>query len=185
MIGWCDMENILITLYGENSEEILYKVDRIFAVEGEEKMYCSVVPASGGDILFLECVLTEDGENTELSVADITNMAEYNRVAVAYEKAATRAAMEQVYDELHEFEDYITVTDADGKKVDFIVHTIFEDKESGRSYIAMQKVDDAGDVFEEISLYRFVEGEENAIDMIPSDMEYERARNIFMSLIAE
>lgn len=179
------MDDIFITLYKENNEEVLYKVDRIFAVEGSEKMYCAVAPATGGDTLFLECILTENGDTTELSVADIANISEYNRVAVAYEEAATKAAMELVYNELHENEDYITVTDADGKKVDFIVHTIFEDKDTGRSYIAMQKVDDVGDVFEEISLYRFIEGEENAIDMIPSDMEYERARNIFMSMIAD
>lgn len=179
------MDDIFITLYKENNEEVLYKVDRIFAVEGTEKMYCAVAPATGGDFLFLECILTENGDTTELSVADIANISEYNRVAVAYEEAAAKAAMELVYNKLHENEDYITVTDADGKKVDFIVHTIFEDKDTGRSYIAMQKVDDVGDVFEEISLYRFIEGEENAIDMIPSDMEYERARNIFMSMIAD
>ena len=179
------MDEIMITLYNQANEELLYKVERIFAVEGTEKMYCAVAPASGGDIIFLECLLSEDGEKTEFSVADITDASEYNRVAVAYEEAATKAAMELVYNELHENEDYMTLVDTEGKQVDFIVHTIFEDKDSGRSYIAMQKVDDAGDVFEEISLYRFIEGEENAIDMIPSDMEYERARKLFMSMIAD
>lgn len=179
------MNDIYITLFDGSGEEVLYKIDRIFSVDDSEKMYCSVAPATGGTTIFLECALNENGENTELSVSDISNAAEYNRVASAYEEALTKAAMERVYEELHENEDYITLKDADGNNVDFIVHTIFEDKENGRSYIAMQRVDDAGEIFEEISLYRFIEGEENAIDMIASDMEYERARSIFMAMISE
>lgn len=181
-------ENIYISLFIGGKEEVLYKVERIFDLGSEDAMYCAVAPAVGGDTLFLRCLMSENGEETQFTVADITDVAEYNRVATAYEDAVTKEAMERVYGELNEYEDYITLKDADGKEVDFIIHTIFEDKDSGRSYVAMQKVDEAGDIFEEISLYRFIEteGEEHpVIDMIPSDMEYDRARKIFMGLIAD
>ncbi len=179
------MEDIFITLYGENSEELLYKVDRIFAIDASDNMYCAVVPADGGNVIFLRCSLVENGEETEMSVFDIKDTAEYSRVAALYEKETTQAAMDAVFEELSENEDYISVTDADGNKTDFIIHTIFDDEHAKRSYVAVQKVDEAGDIAEEISLYRFGEDENgNAyMDMIPSSMEYDRARKIFMELI--
>ena len=180
------MEDIFITLYGANADEILYKVDRIFAIDGSGNMYCAVVPADGGEgIVFLRCSLVENGEETNMTVYDIKDTAEYSRVAAVYNKNTTQAAMDAVYDELSENEDYITVTDTDGNKTDFIVHTIFDDEQAKRSYVAVQRVDEAGDIDEEISLYRFEEDEDgNAVlDMIPSSMEYDRARKLFMDLI--
>jgi uncharacterized protein YrzB (UPF0473 family) len=180
------MDDIFITLYGANAEEILYKVDRIFAIDGSANMYCAVVPADcGEDVIFLRCSLVENGEETSMSVFDIKDTAEYSRVAAVYNKNTTKAVMDAAYNELAENEDYITVTDTDGNKTDFIVHTIFDDEQAKRSYVAVQRVDEAGDIDEEISLYRFEEDEDgNAVlDMIPSSMEYERVRKLFMDFI--
>ena len=180
------MEDIFITLYGANAKEILYKVDRIFAIDGSANMYCAVVPADGGeDAIFLRCSLVENGEETNMTVYDIKDTAEYSRVAAVYNKNTAKAVMDAARDELAENEDYITVTDTDGNKTDFIVHTIFDDEQAKRSYVAVQRVDEAGDIDEEISLYRFEEDEDgNAVlDMIPSSMEYERVRKLFMDFI--
>lgn len=167
------MEELYITLYGENGEELSYRVERIFGMEGTEQLYCGAVPAHGGETVFLRCELSENGENTEMTIGDILDADEYSRVVAAY-----------IRNELSENEDFITVTDANGTKTNFIAHLIFEDEESNRSYIALQKVEDTGEIADDISLYRFVEKDDaGIIDMIPSDMEYERARNLFMKLI--
>lgn len=178
------MEELYITLYGDGKEEILYRVESIFDIENTEQLYCSAVPADGGDVVFLRCYLSENDEDTEITIEAISNTAEYNRVATSYEKNVAQAAMEAAHEELSAQGDFITVTDSEGNKRNFIVHTIFEDEETHRSYIAVQEVDETGNIFEEISLYRFDEADDTAtIDMIPSDMEYEKAKKIFTNLI--
>ena len=181
------MEDIYITLYGERNEELSYRVVRIFNMEGTEQLYCAAVPVGSNeeDIEFFRChLLPLNDEDTELQLEDIPNTAEYYRVATSYEKDAEQAAVEAFREEFASDDDFITLTDADGNNRDFIVHTIFEDEETHLSYIALQEVDETGKVFEEISLYRFTEdGEHAEIDMIPSDMEYAKARNLFMNFL--
>lgn len=180
------MENLLLTLHGENGQELSYSVERIFGMDGTEQLYCAAYPMDDdtGGIIFLRCALVEDGENTTVTVNDISDTAEYNRVAMSYDEARKKEALEITMQELSARDDYITVTDTDGNNVDFIVHTIFDDEEHNRAYAAVQKVDDAGEICEEIALYRFSEENDKAIlDMIPSDMEYDRARKLFMNLI--
>ena len=182
------MDNLVLTLFGEDGQELSYAVERIFGMEGTEQLYCAAFPVDddNGGIIFLRCNLVKNGneETTTVSVSDIPDTAEYHRVAVSYEASRKKAALEEVTAALSENDDYITVTDVDGNKVDFIIHTIFDDGENKRSYAAVQKIDDAGEIFEEISLYRFSEENGKAIlEMIPSDMEYSRVREMFMHLI--
>ncbi len=182
------MDNLVITLYGENGQPLSYEVERIFGIEGTEQLYCAVFPAndSEGGVIFLRCSLERNGEDMKVTVFDIPNTAEYQRVMNAYEEARKQSMVDEVNEELTaNYADYISVTDIDGNKVDFIIHTIFEDAERHRSYAAVQKVDKkTGEVNDEISLYRFSEENDTAIlDMIPSDMEYVHARELFMNLI--
>lgn len=182
------MDNLVLTLFGENGQELSYAVEQIFGIEGTKQLYCAAFPADDdkGGIIFLRCNLVKDGdgETTTVSVTDIPDTAEYHRVAISYEASRKKAVLEEVTAELSANDDYITVTDIDGNEVDFIIHTIFDDEESKRSYAAVQKIDNAGEIFEEISLYRFSEENGNAVlEMIPSDMEYSRVREKFMHLI--
>jgi len=178
------MDELYITLFGATGEELSYKVECIFEVDGTEQLYCGAVPVSGGDIIFLRCALTEYGETTDVTVEDIPNTAEYARVKAAYLSGATQEAIDDAREELSAADDYITVTDANGNEIDFILHTIFEDETSKRSYIAVQGVEKDGTVHEEISLYRYIEdGDTASIDMISSDMEYERAKKLFTNFI--
>lgn len=178
------MNELFVTLYGENKEELTYRLERIFSLEESDQQYCCAVPKDGGEVIFLRCYLNENGDATEVTISDIPNTAEYSRVVAAYQSYAEQAAIDAERENLAELEDYISVTDASGKKVDFILHTIFEDENSHRSYAAVQQVDEDGKVHEEISLYRFIENNGSAaLDMIASDMEYDAARDLFLHMI--
>lgn len=177
---------LFIFLINEDNDEELYEIEQIFDMAGTEQMYCGAVPVGGNltDIIFLRCQLSRNDETTEITVSDIPDTAEYSRVSAAYHALAVKSAVESTHEALSDYEDYITLTDKDGNKVDFIIHTIYEDEENHRFYVAMQKVDDAGEIVEEIALYRFEEDNgKSMIEMISSDMEYERARKLFMELI--
>lgn len=178
------MNELYITLYDEAGNEVQYQVEQIFPVDGVTQLYCCAVPTSGGETVFLRCAMRENGEHTEIAVADIPDSGEYTRVVEAYRALMQKEMLESFKEDLAEPEDIITLTDADGDKINFIIHTIFEDELAHRSYVALQRVEGDGRVAEEISLYRFLEeGNDAMIDMIPSDMEYDRARNLFMELI--
>lgn len=175
---------VLITLYGDEKKELSYQVEQIFSIDESGQMYCAASPVDGGDIMFLRCSLMESGEETEMTIADIADSKEYHLVSSAYQSLAMQMAVERTRKGLSDFEDYITVKDADNNEVDFIIHSIFEDEADKRSYIAIQEVNDAGEIAEEISLYRFYDKNDTPeLEMIPSDMEYERARNLFINLI--
>ena len=178
------MVEMILTIPGENGEEMSFQVERIFAIEGSEQLYCAA--AHGSEVMLFRCDLSENGDETEISVYDISDPGEFERVAAAYQAQALEAAAQNATEELSAFEDFMTLSDDAGKEHSFIAHLIFADETSKREYIAVQEVSETGEVAEEISLYRIREGKDTAIiEMIPSDMEYERARNIFMSLIEQ
>lgn len=178
------MDEMILTITGENGEELSFQVEQIFAVEGTAQLYCAA--AHGNEVLLFRCDLRENGDETEVSVSDITDPEEFEQVAAAYQEQAAEAAAQSATEELAAFEDFMTLVDTNGKEHSFIAHLIFADEISKREYIAVQEVSETGDVAEEIFLYRIREGKDRAtVEMIPSDMEYERARNIFMSLIEQ
>ena len=176
------MSEIMLTMQNENGEAVQYEVKNIFTVEGDS--YCVAYPQDGNEAeaVFLKCSLAEHGGDTDISIFDIDNAEEYNRVFTAdmYQESVQKA----VYEELKQNKGIITVTDVNGENKDFLVHTIFEDKDSKRSYVAVQEVSGTGEFAEEISLYRYDDSDgEPKISMIPSDMEYDRVRKLFVSMI--
>lgn len=176
------MGEMILTIPGEGGEELSFQVEQIFAVEGTTQLYCAA--ARGNEVMLFRCDLSENGDETEVAVSDISDPEEFERVAAAYQAQAAEAAAQSATEELSSFEDFITLVDKDGKEHSFIAHVIFADEASKQEYIAVQEVSKSGEVAEEITLYRFREGKDTAtVEMIPSDMEYERARNVFMSLI--
>lgn len=182
------MTEIYITLKDEKGNDLPYQIDRIFSVEGSEQHYCAAVyygvDTVENDVVILRCDMEVNGEETEISISDIADAEEYTLVAAAYQAQAEQAAAQSAADELAEAEDFLTMVDEKGKEHSFIVHMIFKDETSDREYIAVQEVDEEGRIVEEIALYRFREGRETAtVEMIASDMEYERARRIFIDLI--
>lgn len=182
------MTEMYIPLKDEEGNELPYRIDQIFSVEGSEQLYCAAVyygvDTVESEVVFLKCDLKVNGDNTEIELFDILDADEYERIVAAYQTLAMQTAAQSVEEELAENEDFLTVVDKDGNERTFIVHLIFEDDTSEREYIAVQEVDKEGNILEEIALYRFKEGDDTAtIEMIPSDMEYERARNVFVGLI--
>ena len=180
------MDTLQITLYDEEGKPLLYNMEQIFSMEGTDQLYCVAIPDGGGDAIFLRCNLNEDGENSELLISDIADTAEYHRVSTFYLEQAKQVAVEAANEELLGTESIIALTDVQGNVVNFIIHTIFDDETWHRSYVALQQVDEVGEIYDEISLYRFIETDGKVeIESIPSDMEYERARLLFTSLISE
>lgn len=180
------MDTLQITLYDEEGRALLYNVEQIFSMEGTDQLYCVAIPDGGGDAIFLRCNLNEDGEDSELLISDIADTAEYHRVSTAYLEQAKQTAVEAANEELLATESIFTATDVNGNVVNYIIHTIFEDETWHRSYVALQQVDEVGEIYDEISLYRFIETDGKAeIETIPSDMEYERARILFCQLIEQ
>lgn len=178
------MNEIMLTMQNENGEAVQYEVKNIFTVEGDS--YCVAYPQDGNEAeaVFLKCSLAEHEGNTDISISDIDNAEEYNRVFTAYNDMYQESVQKAVYEELKQNEEIITVTDVNGENKDFLVHTIFEDTDSKRSYIAVQEVSGTGEFAEEISLYRYDDSDgEPKISMIPSDMEYDRVRKLFVSMI--
>ena len=177
---------ILVPLYDENDNPHMYRLEKIFPVGEPEQMYCSAVAIEDEDVRFLKCNLAvKDGES-ELTIAAIESDEEYSKVVAEYQAKVMQTAVEAAKEELSERDDFITLTDEKGNKISFLVHTIFEDEACKRSYIAVQRLDDAGDIVDEIVLYLFHEENDKAVfEMIPSDMEYERARSLFMKLIEQ
>lgn len=179
-----DFNEIFVPLFDNEGNAYTYKLERMFSVGKPEQFYCSAVCESGVDIKFLRCDVKVESGEAELTLFNIEDEDELMRVAEEYQKHSQQAVLEAVNAELSSFDDYITLTDVNGVENAFVVHAIFEDEEAKHSYIAVQKVDDAGDMADEISIYRLREESDKAIiDMIPSDMEYERARSLFMELI--
>ena len=178
------MNEVMLTMQDENGKAVQYEVKNIFTVEGNS--YCVAYPQDGNEAkaVFLKCYLTEHEDNTDISIFDIDNAEEYNRVFTTYNDMYQESVQKVVYEELKQNEEFITVTDVNGENKNFLVHTIFEDKDSGRSYITMQEVSVTGEFAEEISLYRYDDSDgEPKINMIPSDMEYDRVRKLFISMI--
>lgn len=182
------MTEMYISLKDEAGNELPYHIDQIFSIEGSEQLYCAAVyygiDAVENETIMLRCELNGSGESTEVYISDIMDADEYAMVASAYEMQARQAAAQSAEEQLAEAEDFITVVDKDGTEHTFIAHLIFEDETNNREYIAVQEVKPDGKIIEEVALYRFKEeGEAFAIDMIPSDMEYERARKVFIELL--
>lgn len=176
---------IIIPLFDEEGNAYSYRLEHIFPCGDEGQMYCSIVSVDDeNDVRLLKCSLDEHDDETTFTVFVVEEVEEYEKVAAEYERIQKKAYAEAMTENLAGEEDLISLEDANGNVVNFIAHLIFEDKQSKRSYIALQEIDEVGDVSEEISLYRFREDDEkNYIDMIPSDMEYERARNLFIELL--
>ena len=184
-----NQNKLLITLLNDSNEDILYQVNQIFAIEGSEQLYCVAAPFIVADDnaasqVFLRCSLIEEGDSTEFTIADIEDQDEYIRVEAAFEAQNIIETLDDIHADLNENEDFITLTDVNGNEVEFICHLIFDDDTSNRSYIAMQEVDHDGIISEEIALYRLNEKNDSyEIETIPSDMEYERARDLFIKRI--
>lgn len=163
-----------------------YRVIHIFVVDASGRQYCSLVEENNeeSEITFLRCDITED-ENEEqiISVSIIPTEDEYELVAGAYSQWLMEALREDVVESVKDEPDYLTVKGADGKDIHLIAHAIFDDETTGRTYIAVQEIKDNGQIEEEISLYRFIEGEPCRIDMIYSDMEYDRVKKILEKLV--
>lgn len=178
------MEEIRITLINDAGEENSFAVEQVFQLEGSEQLYCCAVAEDSGDIVFLRCAVNENGDNAELEIFYIPDEDEYDRVAAAYLTLIAQEKGNENEENLADEADIFTATDKDGNEVHFIGHTIFEDETTHREYIAVQEISETGDVAKEIALYRFQEKDDTpVIEMIPSDMEYERARTLFQKLI--
>lgn len=185
------MEEVMeITLHDQEGKELGYRVQQLFTVEGSEQMYCCAVAENGENAVFLKCDLAVKGEETEMTFSDIQDDEEYNKVAAAYAAQDPDADVDES-DNLAGEEDVIVLKDKYGKELTFVVHLIFEDPVNHQEYIAAQEVDAAGKVSDVISLYRLNHASEDIntgtvggeVGMIPSDMEYERARNVFLELL--
>lgn len=179
-----------ITLYDkETGMPSVFNIERVFVAPATGQQYCCAWPVhEKGDPVFLRCLFAEnkDGEIVEIYVHEIPHDAEYKLAVIAYNEMLEAEAISEARSELVQNEDYITFLDENGNPKDFIIHTIFkgEGADAGRQYIAVTEVDDAGDVGDEVTLYRFDDsGEKAVVDMIPSDMEYQRARRTFISLL--
>ena len=123
---------------------------------------------------------------SSFSISDIEDGNEYDKVADAYQSKIIKTAIDLTAEELSERDDFVVLTDTKGNKVPFILHLVFSDETNKRSYIAVQQIDDAGDIVDDIVFYLLREENDNTvIDMIPSDMEYEKARRLFMNLIEQ
>lgn len=184
------MTEIYITLKDKEGNDLPYQIDQIFSMEGTEQLYCAAVyygvDTVENEVVILRCDLNANGQQTEISIFDIPDADEYARVAAAYQEQAEQAAAQNAVEEIKNAEDFLTMVDGEGKEHSFIVHMIFKDENSDREYIAMQEVDEQGIITEEIALYRFREEKETAtVEMIASDMEYERARQVFIGLIED
>ena len=179
-------EKIIINLYDGDGNEVPYQAERMFQLEDSDQCILAASPVTGGELVFLYCNITESEDSAEISVSDIPSDEEYNRTALFYQSLIMDEQLEKADEELHNYDDYITLTDEDGNKTDFLIHVIFDDETAKRSYVAMQKINPDRTLVEEIVLYRFKETNDGSeIEMIPSDMEYERVRSLFLSLLDE
>lgn len=180
-----------ITLYDQEGKELIYSVEQLFSLEGNEQLYCCAVSLNEKDVVFLKCDMKKVGEDVEMTVSTIKDEGEYSRVAAAYQEQPEEDPEQAEDENLAGPDDIIILRDKLGNEITFVVHLIFEDKFNHREYIAAQEVDAAGNVSEVISLYRFRQTSDEdetgtvsaEIEMIPSDMEYERARSLFLDLI--
>lgn len=178
-------EKIIITLYDAEGNEIPYEIERIFMPEGMNRLCAAAHPVDNEQVIFLYCEITEGGEDAELILADITEESEYQCVALSYKNILLEEELARAKEEMDEYADFLTVMSEDGKEEEFLIHMLFEDESARRTYAAVQKVKENGEILEEIYLYRFVSGGESSrLDAIPSDMEYERVRALFLSLIS-
>lgn len=185
-------EVMKVMLHDQEGRELGYRVQQLFTVEGSEQMYCCAVAEDGESAVFLKCDLEVNGEDTEMTFSDIPDNEEYNKVAAAYAEQDLEA-VEDEDDNLAGSEDVIVLKDKYGNEFTLIVHLVFEDPVNHQEYIAAQEVDAAGNVGNEICLYRIRQVAEDIdtgsagaeISAIPSDMEYERAREVFLELIEQ
>lgn len=166
-----------------------YKVIQVFSLEGAGRQYCALTETEereNQNIIFLRCSIepASDGEDDEqiMTVELIPTEDEYERVSSSYLEWLNETVKLDLRQTFKNESDFFVVQDKDGNEVSFIAHAIFDDETNGRSYIAVQQMLNDGSIFEEISFYRFVEGEPCNIDMIRSDMEYGRVKDLFLKL---
>lgn len=182
-------EAILINLEIPEVGVKAYRVVHVFTVGAEDKQYCALSEAEekeNPEILFLRCRIEPaneaDDDEQVMSVELIPTEEEYGLVSATYMQWLNEALKLNLRETLEAEPDFFVVPDKDGNEVSFIAHAIFDDEANGRSYIAVQQVLDDGSIAEEISFYRFIEGEPCNIDNIKSDMEYARVKDIFLKL---
>lgn len=177
---------IQIQLFDENGNAHTYKLGKVFSVGEPEQLYCSAFAVEGTDIRFFKYSVSVKDTEAEITLSDIEDGNEYDKVADAYQSKIIKTAIDLTAEELSERDDFVVLTDTKGNKVPFILHLVFSDETNKRSYIAVQQIDDAGDIVDDIVFYLLREENDNTvIDMIPSDMEYEKARRLFMNLIEQ
>ena len=185
------MDEILISLELPSEGVKEYKMIQVFSVEDGGAQYCALAEtgqAETPEILFLRCSFAPAGEqddgDRQMTLELIPDKDEYEFISSAYLNWVSGALQQDLQETLENEPDFFVALDKDGNEVSFIAHAIFDDETNGRSYIAVQPLLDDGSISEEISFYRFFEGDPCNIDMIRSDMEYDRVKELFLKMLS-
>lgn len=182
------MENVnndIVIALAVGEQEKEYRLEKIFPVGDAEQLYCSFVALDDdADVQLLKCSLVENDDSDSLSLSIIETDDEYNIVVDEYNKLMSEESYAETREDFIGREDFLTLYDDKGVSHDFIAHFVFDDSETNRSYIAVQAIDNEGNISEEIEIFRVVEENDNYfIKPFTSAMEYDNARAILIDII--